>query len=287
MKMLPEKDIEKKLIKWGIIKKDSSENEIINKSITVNVNNWFIKPEIQLLKDIEINNLKERLSTLENMLGLNTEILKVDIIYEEYKAELEATYYGKIIAIDLESKKILAIEDNILNAYKEAKKQSDKNKFGYKRIGYNSIYRMVWYVLTKNIAYEDKYKICEDSFSRPFIKIILDDNELIGLADTGCDTGLVMSKEEAERYDLGEPITEEPIPITVASGNQFGAEVYIKTVKVGELEKEIEICVIDVEKIIGKDDASIEPCIGRGLLDFFNVLFKGVEKNLCVYCIDK
>jgi len=141
--MLPEKDIEKKLIKWGIIKKDSSENEIINKSITVNVNNWFIKPEIQLLKDIEINNLKERLSTLENMLGLNTEILKVDIIYEEYKAELEATYYGKIIAIDLESKKILAIEDNILNAYKEAKKQSDKNKFGYKRIGYNSIYRMV------------------------------------------------------------------------------------------------------------------------------------------------
>ena len=141
--------------------------------------------------------------------------------------------------------------------------------------------------MTKNIAYEDKYKICEDSFSRPFIKIILDDNELIGLADTGCDTGLVMSKEEAERYDLGEPITEEPIPITVASGNQFGAEVYIKTVKVGELEKEIEICVIDVEKIIGKDDASIEPCIGRGLLDFFNVLFKGVEKNLCVYCIDK
>ena len=48
-------------------------------------------------------------------------------------------------------------------------------------------------------------------------------------------------------------------------------------------EKEIEICVLDSDNIVGKDEASIEPLIGRGLFDFFDVIFKGEDKHVCLY----
>jgi hypothetical protein len=67
---------------------------------------------------------------------------KVDTVYEMFREELEEKYAGKIVAIDIDSKKIVGVGDNIFSAYRDARRNSDKPKFSYKRVGSPYVYRL-------------------------------------------------------------------------------------------------------------------------------------------------
>lgn len=58
------------------------------------------------------------------------------LIYDEQKSELEKQYFGKIVAIDNEERKVVGIGETILEAYTEAKASTKKDKFSFKRVGY-------------------------------------------------------------------------------------------------------------------------------------------------------
>jgi hypothetical protein len=93
--------------------------------------------------------LEDRVETLEKqvqqLMHKNTETekpSKVDAIYKMFKDELEKTCMGKIVAIDIGSKKIVGIGSTIIEAYKDARKNSEKQKFSYKRVGSPYVYRL-------------------------------------------------------------------------------------------------------------------------------------------------
>lgn len=80
-----------------------------------------------------INSLESEMTTLR----LPTYVQPVSSdIYDMYKEKLEKEHYGKIIAIDNESKNIAGIGHNILEAYKNAHEKTGKKIFSFKRIGY-------------------------------------------------------------------------------------------------------------------------------------------------------
>lgn len=67
---------------------------------------------------------------------------KADLVYEIHKKELEKEHFGKIVAIDIDSGTVVGIGDSIREAYKDARKKSEKTKFSYKRVGYPFICRL-------------------------------------------------------------------------------------------------------------------------------------------------
>lgn len=79
---------------------------------------------------------------MKKKMGLIVAPTEADLVYEREKEELERRYFGKIVAIDVDSKAIVGVGDSILEAYREAKKKTSKNKFAYKRVGYPAIHRL-------------------------------------------------------------------------------------------------------------------------------------------------
>ena len=94
---------------------------------------------------------RTRIRKLENQINLLTNYIinlpKKDVekeyksyisdeIYNENKKELEDNYFGKYIAIDNEDRKIVGYGDSILEAYEIAYKNTGKEKFSFKRVGY-------------------------------------------------------------------------------------------------------------------------------------------------------
>ena len=67
---------------------------------------------------------------------------KADLVYERYREELEKEHFGKIVAIDTDSEKIVGIGYNISEAYKLAQKKTGKKQFDFKRVGYSYINRL-------------------------------------------------------------------------------------------------------------------------------------------------
>ena len=92
--------------------------------------------------------------------------------------------------------------------------------------------------MNERLFYKNKYKKCMDDSNRPYIEINMDKKSIMGLADTGCDPGLLLSKDEAQKFEMGIKINEEPIRLTVADGHQLNADVYFKKIKIGDIEKE-------------------------------------------------
>jgi hypothetical protein len=101
----------------------------------------------EVLEDIPLKNkveslestckeLQRKVHELEKKQGILREITKSEIIYEKYKNDLEKKYFGKIVAIDNSSEKIVGLGDNILEAYRDAKKKSTKNTFSFIRVGF-------------------------------------------------------------------------------------------------------------------------------------------------------
>ena len=69
---------------------------------------------------------------------------KADLIYEKYRKELEREHFGKIVAIDTDLEKIVGIGYTILEAYKLAQKETGKNQFNFKRVGYDWVHEIYW-----------------------------------------------------------------------------------------------------------------------------------------------
>ena len=100
------------------------------------------------------------------------------------------------------------------------------------------------------------------------------------LADTGCDYGVSLSKNQVKGIDLGEKKNDDPLEIFVADGHIIGADVYEATVEINGEKRKVELCVIDPTNIIRSEIKSLFPLLGRGFLDKFDVLFKGEERKI-------
>jgi len=118
---------------------------------------------------------------------------------------------------------------------------------------------------------------CKDSKG---ISITLTGDCFSALADTGCDTGIALSKDMVQGIDLGEKKTDVPIEIGVADGHIIAADVYEVTIQINGEKRTAELSVIDTEKILRLESGDLFPCIGRNFLDNFDVMFKGSEKKL-------
>ena len=93
---------------------------------------------------LKVSALKEKpLSiSLKNKVEGKRKPTKVDYVYELFKEELEKEHFGKIVAIDTELKKIVGIGDTVLEAYRQAKKNTGKDQFDFRRVGYSYIHRV-------------------------------------------------------------------------------------------------------------------------------------------------
>jgi hypothetical protein len=99
------------------------------------------KDELQVIKE-ELNRLRDRLAELEKstVKELEVERTEVDAVYELHRADLERKYFGRIVAIDTDTKSIVGIGDSILEAFKKAERKTRKDCFDYKRVGFDYIY---------------------------------------------------------------------------------------------------------------------------------------------------
>jgi predicted aspartyl protease len=148
---------------------------------------------------------------------------------------------------------------------------------------------------TKKPFYEEHYQQLNENFY-PMVNIQCwfgkKKVSLTALADTGCDSGMVLLKNEVsllkekiKGLELGEKINDEPIPVSVADGHIVGADAYIVNIELGEEQKKIDLLVIDSNNIIGETEKidAILPLIGRNFLNNFDVLFKGKAKKLVIF----
>jgi len=91
------------------------------------------------LLEAEIRELKDKMNGKEVQ---KPHLTAADIVYEENKMELERKHFGKIVAIDAESGKIVGIGRDMFEAYKNASKKSKKTKFAFRKVGYQSICKL-------------------------------------------------------------------------------------------------------------------------------------------------
>jgi len=136
--------LEEKMKKWGIVK-DEKTNPFIHTLWT----DIFSRAALAKLRharvpDVyaELISLKKRVRNLEKRVGGKRKLTEVDFAIESNREELEKKYFGKIVAIDIDSLGVVGIGDTILEAYNNAKEQTGKDKFDFRRIGYKYIYRV-------------------------------------------------------------------------------------------------------------------------------------------------
>lgn len=134
--------LRQKMKQWGIIKSDE------NIPIQTIVANLLMQSRqradlvrVQLIPERkEIEHLKKRVQELEQRIGIRRTPTEVDRVYELFKDKLEKEHFGKIVAIDVESKQIVGIGDSILEAYNKAKAKTKKDQFDFRRVGYKYIH---------------------------------------------------------------------------------------------------------------------------------------------------
>lgn len=93
-----------------------------------------------LLKRIEY--LEKEVHALTRERQIKKVPSKADLIYLKFKDELENEHFGKIIAIDADSEKIVGIGNSILEAYSEAIKKSSKKQFTFRRVGSDFVHKL-------------------------------------------------------------------------------------------------------------------------------------------------
>lgn len=67
---------------------------------------------------------------------------KADLVYLMFKDELEKEHCGKIVAIDVESERIVGLGNSILDAYQEAREKTGKKQFSYRRVGFPFVHKL-------------------------------------------------------------------------------------------------------------------------------------------------
>lgn len=104
------------------------------------------------IRDVREPTLEERVRTLEkevqklkhaDIKNANMEkINEANVVYESFRKELEEKHFGKIVAIDVYSKRVVGIGNNVMEAYKDALKNSKRRSFSYKRVGSTYVYKL-------------------------------------------------------------------------------------------------------------------------------------------------
>ena len=70
------------------------------------------------------------------VLVVESALVKVgEEVYEENREEWERRYLGKIVAIEVESRRLAGIGDTLEEAYEEAVKRFPGKKFYFRRVG--------------------------------------------------------------------------------------------------------------------------------------------------------
>ena len=128
----------------------------------------------------------------------------------------------------------------------------------------------------------------EDGQFDPILEVVIvigkNKYKISAYADTGCTTGLSVSKKQVEGIDLGTKISDEPSPCLMADGHIVGADEYKTTVIIDGEEREIVISVVDPTKILGFIPLEkMIPLLGRDFLDTFDVLFKGKHRKIALF----
>lgn len=129
--------LREKMKKWGVLQ-DEPSDVMINPFVSLG--GFFRAEPIDVMS--EIKDLRRRVHELERRGVEKREPTKADYIYEDFKEELEEKHFGKIVAIDTESEKIVSIGDTILEAYNKAKESTGKDQFDFKRVGYKYIHKV-------------------------------------------------------------------------------------------------------------------------------------------------
>ena len=106
------------------------------------MNNREIDSKRKSHENREIESLKKRVSELEKRVGLLRKPTKVDYVYSLFSDDLEKHHFGKIVAIDVESEKIVGIGDSVLEAYNKAVKETEKDQFDFKRVGFKHLHKV-------------------------------------------------------------------------------------------------------------------------------------------------
>ncbi|HEY4675396.1 MAG TPA: hypothetical protein VIH48_05015 [Candidatus Bathyarchaeia archaeon] len=126
----------------------------------------------------------------------------------------------------------------------------------------------------------------------PFLEVTVGSDtsrkRIVALADTGCTSCIHFCKSyvEKEGLTLGKKVNKEPIPVSVADGHIINADLYEVTCEIDGNEQKVIASVIDPEKFFEEEKKEIEivePLMGRGILDNFDVTFKGKKKKILLF----
>jgi len=141
--------------------------------------------------------------------------------------------------------------------------------------------------LERDYTYDEKNRLYF-----PVLKILVGSKEskkkISALVDTGCTSCIHLCKSyvEKEKLVLGKKINKEPVPFSVADGHTINGNLYEAICEIDGKEEEVIVSVIDPEKFFQEEEPKIEtvePLLGRGVIDKFDVLFKGKERKIAVF----
>ena len=141
-----ESEEENMLERVGVVKKRSFSLEQERARSFVNIARMLsretsIEDEDQLARRME--NLERKVQELEKERESRIKLpLKTDLVYSKFQNELEKKYFGKIVAIDIETETIAGIGNSILDAYSDAKKKTRKEQFSYRKVGSTYVHRL-------------------------------------------------------------------------------------------------------------------------------------------------
>lgn len=119
----------------------------------------------------------------------------------------------------------------------------------------------------------------------PLLEIVIGSNKesVTAYADTGCTAGLSMLESQIQKLDLGEKISDDPYKVTVADGHVVEADIYKSTISLNGVQKEVEIWVVNPNRIVDHKDKESIILLGRGFMDYFDVMFKGKEGKIALF----
>jgi hypothetical protein len=138
----PNEILKQKMRQWGFgTKEDSVPNVLLELLLTNYMRGLNVRSDTRDPHE-EIDELKRRVGELERKVGRRRIPTKADHVYELFKEELEKEQFGKIVAIDIESKQIVGIGNSILEAYNDAREKTRKEQFDFRRVGYKYVHKV-------------------------------------------------------------------------------------------------------------------------------------------------
>jgi len=72
----------------------------------------------------------------ESVMNMESVLVQIgEKVYEENRGKLEKVYSGKVVAIEIESRKIAGVGESVDEAYRAAIKKYPKKQFYFRKVG--------------------------------------------------------------------------------------------------------------------------------------------------------